>query len=861
MMETTIAMLMAAVMSPAQCNPPPGVGDLVSVQPVVLQAASGLETSPTLPTSVAQVTVGTFVVELWARQVDPLVSPTGLIGVFSDLTFDGVLMTCNNVTAATQFNFFPSGSCAPGLADEVGGNTLDPDIGVADWARVATIDMSANFATPAVSMTAGPASTVIAIFGCGVVPVARIDFGAAMFDIIQPCTSPAQCDDFDDCNGIEDCDGTGQCVPGTPVVCSGSTPICDPSNGACVECFDSMQCEDFNACTGNVCNVNLHTCEFPVVESCSDGNVCTQDVCNPVTAACTNPPVDCSDPIICNVDSCDPSDGTCFHDTPSPVNLEWSPSIVQNLLYACSGVLSPGDLGQLCTNDDLGACSGNPTDCVSEQFDVQLIARPADGVPVTVFGLEAILTWETDSVTLLAAVPDFTYQWLDAGFSDGPASGNLNDGIHRCNSDGMTTCSQNPDDCVAQTGVPGDFCVGGWLPLSDGDALWSAQGNFDPPLGIGPAWIPVEGLPIATFTFTVSSTKLTAISVAASVGPVARTAVLWGGEFECPTDGSTCNPNDGQCAPGIECTRISEAAGCEIQGGLGSAVIPTSCGTINDCGDLDGDAITDDVCFWVDCEVTGCNVIERVFGDMGGPLGECLPDGFANLADALHALTCFAASSSCAPLNVDVGGPLGSCVPDGFCNLADALHALTTFAGTSGCSCPLDSGGIPGPSIAAPQVVDHADMFLAASRRAMRPGDQVSVRVFVDNPLSDLQSYQLDVEASGGRRGQLELVEISIDDRWDHVFSQEPDTFEAFNLSRGQMLQGMTNLKGVATSGQGYMATYTYRASDDAVGTFVVDVRPDVETFLVASNNRGIQVDSTRPAVVVVSPRNSRAAR
>ena len=58
----------------------------------------------------------------------------------------------------------------------------------------------------------------------------------------------------------------------------------------------------------------------------------------------------------------------------------------------------------------------------------------------------------------------------------------------------------------------------------------------------------------------------------------------------------------------------------------------------------------------------------------------------------------------------------------------------------------------------------------------------------------------------------------------------------------------------------GYLATYTYRASQGAEGVFVVDVaNGDAgQTFLVAPQNGVIDIDNASPAVVGVKPRRSR---
>ncbi len=75
-----------------------------------------------------------------------------------------------------------------------------------------------------------------------------------------------------------------------------------------------------------------------------------------------------------------------------------------------------------------------------------------------------------------------------------------------------------------------------------------------------------------------------------------------------------------------------------------------------------------------------------------------------------------------------------------------------------------------------------------------------------------------------------------------------------FNL----LLSG--GLAGIPTMDQAYLATFTFRVSDDAAGTFVVDAsdwveQPDLsqQSFLAASNFGMIAVESTTPAVIAVA--------
>ncbi len=830
MIATSLAFVAcAAGFAVAQCDPPapPAPAILVSIKPVVRPIASGIDFQfGTPPQSFDLIDQGPFVVELWARQEDASLS--GLQCVYADIAFNSALMTCDAVSPAADFADQASGACVPGGVDEVGGCTLTTGLGVSpEWRRIATIDMTAVAPATGVVAMAGQPSSTIRIMNCGPVPPSRVEFrGAPLFNI--PCNAAAECSDGDLCNGVESCDGNGHCQPGAPVTCSIPTPVCDPQDGMCYECLDAAHCDDLDACTTNFCTVS-RTCSFLVGVDCNDGSLCTEDLCQPATGSCVHTLRDCSDPIACTNDTCDPTTGLCVNEAPAPVNLVWRPSVVRDLVYTCDGSTSPGDAGQPCAPGEPAACSGNAADCKSAPFDLELYVLPVEpGAEVSVFGLQAVLTWEPERVVFTGASNDASpYPWLLSGFLNDVNFDNLNEGID-----------------VVPLGVP----------FNDGDALYSAQGDFDPPVGIGPATVPPGGLLVATFTFVATDAISSVIDLVEAAGMFSRTEVLWGGQFECPTDGSPCNPNDtGTCGLSEMCTRVNPVSGCELQNLLGAARVLGQCDTVVDCGDLDADGVIGDVCFWFECADGQCGATERVVGDAGGAFGVCPPDMFANIHDRNHILTCFSGDNGCDALNADLGGPFGACPPDGFCNIHDANHVLTAFSGHNQCACPMDTHTATQLPVLQPVAVGDATLSVVASRREARPGSLVEVRVFLDSPLSSLQGYQLDLEVSGGRRGALELLDVSIDDDRAFVFTHQPATFVAFNARKAQMLAGLSRPEGVPTQARAYLATYTYRVSDAAAGAFVVDVRADWQTFLIASRNGRIEVASTSPSVVSVA--------
>jgi Zn-dependent metalloprotease len=277
------------------------------------------------------------------------------------------------------------------------------------------------------------------------------------------------------------------------------------------------------------------------------------------------------------------------------------------------------------------------------------------------------------------------------------------------------------------------------------------------------------------------------------------------------------------------------------------------CAVTADCADTDANNIRDDNCTWWACAGANCDPTELTeFADMGGAFGVCPPDQFANIHDRNHALTCFAGTTTCDSINVDAGGAFGACAPDGFCNIHDANHALSSFAGLSTCTCPAG----PMPDLG-PEIVGSAGIASVSSSRTIRPGDKVHVRVALHAEQVRLQSYQLQMQATGGSGGQLSLVDVAIEQRDDWVFHGSTDVFQALNISASQMLAGLMDIEGAQIKTASYLATYTYVASEDAIGDFVVEVLTGEagQSDLVGPWNSKIELVYVEPVVIRVAPR------
>jgi hypothetical protein len=301
------------------------------------------------------------------------------------------------------------------------------------------------------------------------------------------------------------------------------------------------------------------------------------------------------------------------------------------------------------------------------------------------------------------------------------------------------------------------------------------------------------------------------------------------------------------------------------------------CSAFSQCADMDDNGVRDDPCLWWACQSGLCAATSIPFGDMGGFSGSCPPDGTADANDRFHALNCFSnqdttgipgqdypcEASPPAAFNVDPGGPFGSCLPDGVCDGNDAFHAINSFTGVSTCSCP----GGPSPSApAGPVVTGKASLALRTAERSVRPGGTLLVDVFIEGGLADLRGYQLHLGVSGGERGSLEVVDILVAGRRDEVFSGHAD-WQAFNVDTGQMVAGLDGPGRPVPGHGGYLATYVYRASADAAGSFTIDVLSDDirgagRTYLFPSLTNGkIGIAGTSAAVVNVAGKSAAKPR
>ncbi len=131
---------------------------------------------------------------------------------------------------------------------------------------------------------------------------------------------------------------------------------------------------------------------------------------------------------------------------------------------------------------------------------------------------------------------------------------------------------------------------------------------------------------------------------------------------------------------------------------------------------------------------------------------------------------------------------------------------------------------------AAPSAPAGPLLTTVASEATIAPGSAVTVTVFLSG-VADLRGLQVALDVTGGMSGALEQESMSIAvDRPDYVFGSRPAVTSTDPVS-GRLLSALYS-GGVAVTETAYVGTYVFRASPDARGTFIVNVRTNHETLL-----------------------------
>jgi hypothetical protein len=236
-----------------------------------------------------------------------------------------------------------------------------------------------------------------------------------------------------------------------------------------------------------------------------------------------------------------------------------------------------------------------------------------------------------------------------------------------------------------------------------------------------------------------------------------------------------------------------------------------------------------------------------IWGDTNNSISE------VDLDDILCVLDAFAGifTAYCTPHSADIMG----CQPNGKHDLDDILAVLDAFAGLTygdtGCASFCNGGsqtepGGEGPM--GPQSV--ATVTLTADEEAIRPGHVVNVEVTVTSPETALRGYQVELAVSGGTAGSLVLEDISIDAQEADFLFYGLSYVSAFNESKGQMTAALSEGSAGASSAK-HLATFTFRASNDAGGEFTIALGASA-TLLRDEVNQTVEWQPGDPVVVQV---------
>lgn len=193
----------------------------VKLELVVRQTDSGIDLVTTLPSSDATVAIGsTFVVELWAT--DRGMINTGLVGVFSDLTFTPGVVEAISIDHRPPFNLLPSGTIdnVAGAIIGLGGN--DGTFGCVgiepNWVRVAVVQCQASplLCPTGANLALHASSNEVSACGRGAIPLERLCFGAASIAAEFDCVYDKTGDGFVNAGDLGIFAGSWLTSPGNP---------------------------------------------------------------------------------------------------------------------------------------------------------------------------------------------------------------------------------------------------------------------------------------------------------------------------------------------------------------------------------------------------------------------------------------------------------------------------------------------------------------------------------------------------------------------------------------------------------------------------------------------------------------------
>ncbi len=240
----------------------------------------------------------------------------------------------------------------------------------------------------------------------------------------------------------------------------------------------------------------------------------------------------------------------------------------------------------------------------------------------------------------------------------------------------------------------------------------------------------------------------------------------------------------------------------------------------------------------------------RIWGDVTGGWNGfewTPPNNFPNQDDCDAVTDAFDQVAGAPAIQwADLVGELNPCVPDGAITHEDIMacgDAINNpdYTATTGC---LD----PCSSFLRSSAAATATIELVASRLSIKPGETVDVDAYVSGAES-LRSYQIAVDASGGTAGSLDQETLSVDPARE-VLGAGGVTYIGTDYVDGRVAN-VREIGGEPIADGTYLATFRFRASSTADGTFTFSVRL-ADTGLANADSARVDVTSTSSASVTI---------
>lgn len=126
-----------------------------------------------------------------------------------------------------------------------------------------------------------------------------------------------------------------------------------------------------------------------------------------------------------------------------------------------------------------------------------------------------------------------------------------------------------------------------------------------------------------------------------------------------------------------------------------------------------------------------------------------------------------------------------------------------------------------------------ATVSVKAAAGNTQPGGTIKVEAYVSGALN-VSAYQVQLGVSGGTKGTLTLESMAVDrTRQDFGFYQANSELLDVQDKNNEWVGLVRTAGGSDMVKPSYVATFTFRASPDAAGSFKINVRSDsTETFL-----------------------------